>query len=90
MDVKEIRWQAPKMISGLVIIIETIFPCTPRFSGPSVLWGEHINFFMGLTFIHFITCTHRLKELAEKVAKMCRPPVNLVGWTEHKLIIFTT
>lgn len=43
--VKEARWEAPQTISGLIIIVDTLFPWTLKFSEPYVLWGGNIKFF---------------------------------------------
>lgn len=77
--VKVARWEAPQTISGLLIIVDTVFPWTLKFSESSVLWGGNINFFIGLP-LHFKAYTHRLQEPAERVGEnVCRQaPVKLV------------
>lgn len=72
---KAARWEAPQTISGLIIIVDTVFPWTLKFSEFSVLWGGNIKiFFIGLP-LHFKAYTHRLKEPAEKVGGNVRRPL---------------
>lgn len=40
--------------------------------------------FLQPDFLHFKACTHGLRDLDGRVVQnVGRPPVNLVGWTEH-------